>query len=78
MSKLILNWKRLLLFKVFSLKRTIFWKGDVKLRNLQLKKEALDKFNLPIDILEGVMFDKKIRIKKLGTCNNLPVKCKKF
>jgi hypothetical protein len=31
-------------------------KGDVVLRNLQLKKEALDKFNLPIDVLEGVIF----------------------
>lgn len=29
------------------------WSGDVKLRNLQLKKEALDKFRLPIDVISG-------------------------
>jgi len=28
------------------------------LRNLQLKKEALDKFDLPIDVLEGVNSEK--------------------
>ncbi|RUP43863.1 vacuolar protein sorting-associated protein vps13, partial [Jimgerdemannia flammicorona] len=31
------------------------WSGEVVLRNLQLKKEALDKFNLPIDVLEGYL-----------------------
>ncbi|ODQ63120.1 hypothetical protein NADFUDRAFT_80833 [Nadsonia fulvescens var. elongata DSM 6958] len=29
------------------------WSGDVKLRNLDLKREALDKFDLPIDIIQG-------------------------
>ncbi|TPX30777.1 hypothetical protein SmJEL517_g05746 [Synchytrium microbalum] len=29
------------------------WKGDVVLHNLRLKKEALDKFNLPVEIQEG-------------------------
>jgi vacuolar protein sorting-associated protein 13A/C len=27
--------------------------GDVKLTNLRLKKDALDKFNLPVDVIEG-------------------------
>ncbi|KAK9766018.1 Vacuolar protein sorting-associated protein 13 [Basidiobolus ranarum] len=31
------------------------WKGDVVLRNLKLKKEALDKFNLPINVVEGYL-----------------------
>ena len=25
------------------------WSGDVKLRNLRLRKESLDKFKLPVD-----------------------------
>ncbi|KAI9289370.1 hypothetical protein BC943DRAFT_349025 [Umbelopsis sp. AD052] len=29
------------------------WSGEVKLNNLLLKKEALDKFDLPIDVLRG-------------------------
>ncbi|BFZ60577.1 Vacuolar protein sorting-associated protein 13 [Saitoella coloradoensis] len=31
------------------------WSGDVKLRNLQLRREALDKFKLPIDVKEGYL-----------------------
>ncbi|ORX97315.1 hypothetical protein K493DRAFT_336590 [Basidiobolus meristosporus CBS 931.73] len=31
------------------------WKGDVVLRNLKLKREALDKFNLPINVVEGYL-----------------------
>jgi vacuolar protein sorting-associated protein 13A/C len=30
------------------------WGGDVKLHNLKLKREALDKFNLPINIKSGM------------------------
>ena len=29
------------------------WSGDVKLKNLKLKKSALDKFRLPVDVCEG-------------------------
>ena len=29
------------------------WSGDVKLRNLQLRKEALDQLKLPINVVEG-------------------------
>lgn len=29
------------------------WSGDVKLRNLQLRREALDQLKLPINVLEG-------------------------
>ncbi|KAJ3340068.1 hypothetical protein HDU93_007410 [Gonapodya sp. JEL0774] len=29
------------------------WSGDVVLKNLRLKREALDKFQIPIDVVEG-------------------------
>ena len=29
------------------------WSGDVKLRNLRLRKESLDKFKLPVDVKFG-------------------------
>ena len=29
------------------------WSGDVKLRNLELRKEALDQFHLPLNVVEG-------------------------
>ena len=29
------------------------WSGDVKLKNLRLKKESLDKFKLPLDVKFG-------------------------
>ncbi|KAJ3408710.1 hypothetical protein HDV05_004781 [Chytridiales sp. JEL 0842] len=38
------------------------WKGDVVLHNLRLRKEALDKFNLPIDVLEGFLGDLTLSI----------------
>ncbi|KAJ1986508.1 Vacuolar protein sorting-associated protein 13 [Dimargaris cristalligena] len=38
------------------------WHGDVKLHNLQLKREALDKFNLPIDVLEGYIGELVLKI----------------
>ncbi|KAI9034346.1 hypothetical protein DFJ74DRAFT_600747 [Hyaloraphidium curvatum] len=38
------------------------WKGDVVLRNLRLKREALDKFNLPIDVVEGYLGELKLVI----------------
>ncbi|RCI05461.1 hypothetical protein CU098_001873, partial [Rhizopus stolonifer] len=31
------------------------WSGEVTLRDLKLKREALDKFNLPVDVLEGYL-----------------------
>ncbi|KAJ3205144.1 hypothetical protein HDU82_005381, partial [Entophlyctis luteolus] len=31
------------------------WQGDVALHNLKLKREALDKFNLPVDVVEGFL-----------------------
>lgn len=33
------------------------WAGQLALRNLRLKKSALDKFRLPVDVLEGVWLD---------------------
>ncbi|GJN91455.1 hypothetical protein Rhopal_004478-T1 [Rhodotorula paludigena] len=38
------------------------WSGDVKLRNLRLKKEALDKFRLPVDVVEGYLGDLTLSI----------------
>lgn len=31
------------------------WSGDVKLRNLQLRKEALDQLHLPLNVVEGYL-----------------------
>ncbi|TIC36939.1 hypothetical protein E3Q08_04156 [Wallemia mellicola] len=31
------------------------WSGDVKLKNLKLRKSALDKFRLPVDVNEGYL-----------------------
>ena len=31
------------------------WSGDVTLRNLRLKRTALDKFQLPLDVKEGYL-----------------------
>ncbi|KAI9283162.1 hypothetical protein BY458DRAFT_427893 [Sporodiniella umbellata] len=31
------------------------WSGEVKLRDLKLRREALDKLNLPVDVLEGYL-----------------------
>jgi len=49
------------------------WTGDVVLRNLQLKKEALDKFNLPIDVLEGYIGELTLNIP-WSNLKNKPVK----
>ena len=38
------------------------WSGDVRLKNLKLKKEALDKFRLPIDVKEGYLGDLTLNI----------------
>jgi vacuolar protein sorting-associated protein 13A/C len=38
------------------------WSGDIKLRNLRLKKDALDKLNLPIDVTEGYLGELTIKI----------------
>ena len=29
------------------------WNGDVKLRNLELRREALDQLHLPVNVVEG-------------------------
>nr|KAJ3420850.1 hypothetical protein HK105_005137 [Polyrhizophydium stewartii] len=38
------------------------WSGDVVLHNLRLKKDALAKLNLPIDVLEGTLGDLTLSI----------------
>jgi hypothetical protein len=38
------------------------WSGDVRLKNLKLKKEALDKFRLPVDVKEGYLGDLTLSI----------------
>ncbi|CAG8516340.1 7059_t:CDS:10 [Ambispora leptoticha] len=46
---------------------------DVVLRNLQLKKEALDKFDLPIEVLEGYLGELTLNIP-WSNLGNKPVK----
>ncbi|KAI5303434.1 hypothetical protein KEM56_007548, partial [Ascosphaera pollenicola] len=31
------------------------WSGDVKLRNLELRREALDQLHLPLNVIEGYL-----------------------
>lgn len=38
------------------------WGGDIGLRNLRLKKGALDKFRLPVDVVEGFIGNLSIKI----------------
>ncbi|RKO88856.1 N-terminal region of Chorein, a TM vesicle-mediated sorter-domain-containing protein, partial [Blyttiomyces helicus] len=51
------------------------WQGDVVLHNLRLKKDALDKFDLPIDVLEGYLGDLTLSIP-WSDLKNKPVKVK--
>ncbi|KAK9766368.1 Vacuolar protein sorting-associated protein 13, partial [Basidiobolus ranarum] len=38
------------------------WQGDVVLRGLRLRKEALDKLNLPVNVLEGYLGELTLKI----------------
>ncbi|TPX68863.1 hypothetical protein SpCBS45565_g02841 [Spizellomyces sp. 'palustris'] len=49
------------------------WQGDVALHNLRLRKDALDKFNLPIEVLEGYLGDLTLSIP-WNDLKNKPVK----
>ncbi|KAI8823370.1 uncharacterized protein EV422DRAFT_352091 [Fimicolochytrium jonesii] len=49
------------------------WQGDVALHNLKLRKEALDKFNLPIQVEEGYLGDLTLSIP-WNDLKNKPVK----
>lgn len=49
------------------------WSGDVKLSNLKLKKESLDKFNLPIDLKCGHLGQLTLQIP-WSNLKGLPVK----
>ncbi|KAF8984234.1 hypothetical protein BGZ46_008534 [Entomortierella lignicola] len=49
------------------------WSGDVKLTNLQLKRDALDKFNLPVDVTEGYLGELTLSIP-WSNLKNKPVK----
>lgn len=33
------------------------WSGDVKLKNLKLRKDCLDSLDLPIDVKSGILGD---------------------
>lgn len=39
-----------------------FWSGESKLRNVKLKKSALDRFHLPVDVKEGYLGELTINI----------------
>lgn len=45
-----------------SLKISV-WKGDVELRNLQLKPEALQELNLPITVKSGLLGRLTLRVR---------------
>ncbi|KAF9435541.1 hypothetical protein BGZ76_006083 [Entomortierella beljakovae] len=49
------------------------WSGDVKLTNLRLKKDALDKFSLPVDVTEGYLGELTLSIP-WSNLKNKPVK----
>lgn len=49
------------------------WAGDVVLRNLRLKKEALEKFQLPIEVLDGYLGELTLTIP-WKNLKNSPVK----
>lgn len=50
------------------------WSGDVKLKNLRLKKEALDKFRLPVDVVEGYLGDLTLSIPwYVSSLDSVPV-----
>jgi len=49
------------------------WSGDVVLRDLQLRREALDKFDLPVDVLEGHLGELTLSIP-WSNLKNKPVK----
>ncbi|RKF58530.1 Vacuolar protein sorting-associated protein 13 [Erysiphe neolycopersici] len=38
------------------------WSGDVKLRDLELRREALDQLNLPINVIKGYLGELTLRI----------------
>jgi hypothetical protein len=38
------------------------WKGDVVLKDLRLRKDALDRFELPIDVLEGYLGELTLKV----------------
>ncbi|KAG9326243.1 hypothetical protein KVV02_000958 [Mortierella alpina] len=49
------------------------WSGDVKLTNLRLKKDALDKFSLPVDVVEGYLGELTLSIP-WSNLKNKPVR----
>ncbi|SCU93408.1 LADA_0G02938g1_1 [Lachancea dasiensis] len=49
------------------------WSGDVKLRNLKLKKESLDALDLPIDVQFGFLGDLTLQVP-WSSLKNKPVK----
>ncbi|KAI8912336.1 hypothetical protein DFJ77DRAFT_511881 [Powellomyces hirtus] len=49
------------------------WQGDVALHNLKLRKDALDKFNLPVEVVEGYLGDLTLSIP-WNDLKNKPVK----
>ncbi|RDW42663.1 hypothetical protein B0I73DRAFT_150485 [Yarrowia lipolytica] len=49
------------------------WSGDIKLRDLALKKEALDQFHLPVNVVHGHLGELTIQIP-WSNLKNKPVK----
>ena len=42
------------------------WSGEILLRNLKLRKAALDKFNLPVEVVEGYIGELKLSVPWLA------------
>ncbi|CAI4602875.1 CPI_1c_G0034240.mRNA.1.CDS.1 [Saccharomyces cerevisiae] len=49
------------------------WSGDVKLKNLKLRKDCLDSLNLPIDVKSGILGDLVLTVP-WSSLKNKPVK----
>lgn len=49
------------------------WSGDVKLRNLELKKDCLDSLDLPIDVRRGILGELSMNVP-WSSLKNKPVK----
>lgn len=43
------------------------WSGDVKLRDLELRKDALDQLKLPVNVVEGYLGQLSLQYVELWT-----------
>lgn len=48
--------------------RISVWKGDIVLKNLQLRPEALDAFKLPITVKAGILGTLRLKVRVQQLC----------